>query len=76
MTKVALDYETKSSYSVAVDAKDASITTSITVTINVTDVAVEDTPITDNVAPAFDSENRRPLNRRKPQRLAEPSAPR
>ena len=56
MTKVALDYETKSSYSVAVDAKDASITTSITVTINVTDVAVEDTPITDNVAPAFASE--------------------
>ena len=56
MTKVALDYETQSSYSVAVDAKDASITTSITVTINVTDVAVEDTPITDNVAPAFASE--------------------
>ena len=58
MTKVALDYETKSSYLVAVDAKDASITTSITVTINVTDVAVEDDtpPITDNVAPAFTSE--------------------
>ena len=55
-TRAALDYETKSSYSVAVDAKDASITTSITVTINVTDVAVEDTPITDNVAPEFASE--------------------
>ena len=48
MTKAALDYETKSSYTVTVTATDPDgATDTITVTINVTDVAVE------NVAPTF-----------------------
>ena len=46
-TKAALDYETKSSYSVTVTASDESLTDSITVTISVTDV---------NEAPNFPTE--------------------
>ena len=46
-TKAALDYETKTSYSVTITVSDGSLTDSITVTINVTDVS--DT----NNAPVF-----------------------
>ena len=45
-TKAALDYETKSFYSVTITASDSLLTDTITVTINVTDVA-------DNFAPTF-----------------------
>ena len=50
-TKAPLDYETKSSYSVTVSASDGSLTDSITVTINVTDV--NEVPPTPNTAPVF-----------------------
>ena len=50
-TKEALDFETKSSYSVTVTAKDAgNLTDSISVTINVTNL--DETP--SNIAPIFD----------------------
>ena len=45
-TKDALDYETKSSYTVTITVSDGSLTDSITVTINITDVV-------ENVAPVF-----------------------
>ena len=45
-TKVALDYETKRSYTVTVTVSDGSLTDSITVTINITDVV-------ENRAPTF-----------------------
>ncbi len=45
-TNAALDYETKTSYSVAVKVSDSSLTDTISVTINVTDV-------TENRAPSF-----------------------
>ena len=45
-TKDALDYETKSSYTVTITVSDGSLTDSITVTINITDVD-------ENRAPAF-----------------------
>ena len=45
-TKAALDYETKTSYSVTITVSDSNLTDSITVTINVTDVQ-------ENRAPAF-----------------------
>ena len=48
-TKDALDYETKSSYSVIITVSDGSSTDSITVTINITDV--DETPPND--APVF-----------------------
>ena len=48
-TKAALDYETKTSYSVTITVSDGSLTDSITVTINVTDV--NETPT--NNAPVF-----------------------
>ncbi len=57
-TKVALDYETKDSYSVTITVSDSSLTDSIDVTINITDVVeapttdVEDTD-TPNNAPVF-----------------------
>ena len=41
-TKAALDYETKTSYTVSVSVSDGSLTDTITVTINVTDL--DDTP--------------------------------
>ncbi|MYE88284.1 hypothetical protein F4X33_04730, partial [Candidatus Poribacteria bacterium] len=44
-TKSALDYETKSIYTVTITASDGSLTDTITVTINVTDVA-ETSPAT------------------------------
>ena len=45
-TKAALDYESKTSYSVTITVSDSKLTDSITVTINVTDVD-------ENVAPVF-----------------------
>ena len=50
-TNAALDYETKTSYSVTITVSDGSLTDSITVTINVTDV--NETPPTSNTAPVF-----------------------
>ncbi len=58
-TKSALDYETKSSYTVTVTVSDGSLTGTITVTINITDIdEVVEPPITPdpptaNVAPEF-----------------------
>ena len=60
-TKAALDYETKTSYTVTLTVSDGSLTDTITVTINVTDVdevAPVDPPITPdppttNSAPVF-----------------------
>ncbi len=49
-TKVALDFETKPSYSVIVKVSDGTLTDSIAVTINVTDL--DETP--SNIAPVFD----------------------
>ncbi len=48
-TKAALDYETKTSYSVTITVSDGSLTDSIAVTINVRDL--DETP--SNVAPVF-----------------------
>ncbi len=53
-TKSALDYETKSSYSVIVTVSDGELTDSITVTITVTDID-EDVPV-DNVVGTKDDE--------------------
>ncbi len=53
-TKSALDYETKSSYSVIVTVSDGELTNSITVTITVTDID-EDVPV-DNVVGTKDDE--------------------
>ena len=60
-TKAALDYETKTQYTVTITASDGTLTGTITVTINVTDVdevGTVDPPIapeppTTNTAPAF-----------------------
>ena len=43
-TRAALDYETKRSYTVTVTVSDGSLTDTITVTINITDVAETPTP--------------------------------
>ncbi len=48
-TKAALDYETKTSYSVTITVSDGSLTDSIAVTINVRDL--DETP--SNIAPVF-----------------------
>ena len=48
-TSAALDYETKSSYSVSVSASDGRLTDTISVTINITDID-ETVP---NIAPVF-----------------------
>ena len=53
-TKSALDYETKSSYSVIVTVSDSELTDSIAVTITVTDID-EDVPV-DNVVGTKDDE--------------------
>ena len=50
-TRAALDYDTKTTYSVAITVSDGSLTDSITVTINVTDV--NEVPPTPNTAPVF-----------------------
>ncbi len=47
-TKSALDYETKSAYTVTVTVSDGSLTDTITVTINITDIA-ETSPATTTV---------------------------
>ena len=54
-TKSALDYETKSSYTVTVTVSDGRLTANITVTISITDVqeVVTSDPTTTNVAPEF-----------------------
>ncbi len=54
-TKTALDYETKSTYTVTITVSDGSLTDTITVTINVTDIdeSVVVVPPTTNVAPTF-----------------------
>ena len=54
-TNSALDYETKSSYTVTVTVSDGNLTDTITVTINVTDVqeVVTPEPPPTNVAPEF-----------------------
>ncbi len=44
-TKAALDYETKSSYTVTITVSDGSLTDSITVTINITDVDENRAPV-------------------------------
>ena len=44
-TKAALDYETKNSYSVRITASDGTLTDTIDVTINVTDVAENNAPV-------------------------------
>ena len=44
-TRAALDYETKTSYSVTLTVSDGSLTDSIDVTINVTDVAENNAPV-------------------------------
>ena len=44
-TKVALDYESKSEYSVTVSVSDGTLEDTITVTINVTDVAENSAPV-------------------------------
>ena len=44
-TKAALDYETKSTYTVTVSVSDGSLTDVITVTINITDVAENNAPV-------------------------------
>ena len=49
-TKVTLDYEKKTSYSVTINVSDGSLTDTITVTINVTDL---DNEVRSNNAPAF-----------------------
>ena len=48
-TKAALDYETKTSYSVTVTVSDGSLTDTINVTINITDIA--DTRVVSAVTP-------------------------
>ena len=48
-TRAALDYETKASYSVTVSVSDGSLTDTISVTINITDIA--DTPVVSGVTP-------------------------
>ena len=53
-TKVTLDYETKSSYSVTITVSDGLLTDTITVTINVSDID-EDAPV-DNVVDTRDDE--------------------
>ena len=45
ITKAALDYETKTSYSVIITVSDGSLTDTITVTINVTDVVENSAPV-------------------------------
>ena len=60
-TKAALDYETKSTYTVTITVSDGSLTDTITVTINVTDINEVVTvdppttpdPLTTNTAPEF-----------------------
>ena len=51
-TKAALDYETKTTYTVTVTVSDGSLTDTITVTINVNDVA--DTPVVSTLTPVCD----------------------
>ncbi|MYE89031.1 hypothetical protein F4X33_08565, partial [Candidatus Poribacteria bacterium] len=51
-TKSALDYETKSTYTVTVIVSDGTLTDSITVTINITDVT--ETPVSTGVCEAGD----------------------
>ena len=53
-TKVALDFETKFTYSVSITASDGHLTDTITVTINVSDID-EDAPV-DNVVDTRDDE--------------------
>ena len=58
MTKAALDYETKNSYTVTVIARDPSGgSDTITVTINVTDVVNEEAPPADSVLAEYDDNN-------------------
>ena len=55
-TKAALDYETKNTYTVKVTVSDGSLTDTITVTINVTDVnELPDTPKEDTPEPTTDT---------------------
>ena len=51
-TRAALDYETKRSYTVVITVSDGSLSDTITVTINVTDVA--DTPVVSTLTPVCD----------------------
>ena len=59
-TKAALDYETKTSYTVTLTVSDGNLTGTITVTINVTDIdevvtsPITPDPPTTNSAPSFD----------------------
>ncbi len=53
-TKVALDYETKDSYSVTITVSDGSLTDSIDVTINITDIV--ETPTTDETTDGEDTD--------------------
>ena len=58
-TKAALDYETKPQYTVTITASDGTLTDTITVTINVTDIdevvdpPIQPDPSTPNTAPVF-----------------------
>ena len=64
-TKTALDYETKTSYTVVITVSDGSLTDTITVTINITDVdeavsvdpPITPKPSTPNSAPVFTEGN-------------------
>jgi hypothetical protein len=58
MTRAALDYETKNSYTVTVMARDTSgASDTITVTINVTDVVNEEAPPADSVVAEYDADD-------------------
>ena len=58
MTRAALDYETKNSYTVTVMARDPSGgSDTITVTIAVTDVVNEEAPPADSVLAEYDADN-------------------
>ncbi len=54
-TKAALDYETKSVYSITITVSDGSLTDTITVTINITDIneTLTGDPLTTNTPPEF-----------------------